>query len=303
MLPLWAQVAEPNKFADFIDQLARTPLSKVIIFVSVCTVLRIAIAPYLQGVPKHLRGGSGVRAAKFFNEALDALVYAGVFVFLLIRPYCIQAFKIPSGSMLDTLQINDFIVANKAIYRFTEPKHGDIIVFRPPKRAILDEKNFDSDGEVNVDYIKRCIGLPGDIVEIKNGDLYRNGQKVVEPYLKKTINNWLPEKAPCDFKLVKYKDQYWPVQTTADLVNAESLENGVAKDYQLNNSNEMELVRNLPPVPIPKGFLLMVGDNRSQSFDGRCWGLVPREDVIGRAEVIWMPMSRWRSVRDATDQK
>lgn len=291
MYPLWAQEAAPSKLADFIDQLARTPLSKVLIFVSVCTIIRIALAPYLNSVPKHLQSTGGFKTARFANEAMDAIVYAGVFVFLLIRPFAIQAFKIPSGSMLETLQINDFIVANKAIYRYTEPKHGDIIVFRPPARAILDKNQFDSDGDVNVDYIKRCIGLPGDVVEIRDGQLYRNNVPVKEPYLR--------EKPQLDFKLVNYKGRIMPCQISADWVNAESF--GMAQEFQLNDTVEMQNVRELPPAPVPSGFLLMMGDNRNGSFDGRGWGLVPRVDVIGRSEFIWMPFNRWRSTRDVKE--
>lgn len=80
-----------------------------------CTVIRVALAPYLAKVPRHLRSGA-YSAARFSNEFLDAVIYAGVFVFLVIRPFCVQAFRIPSESMVDTLLINDFIVANKAIY-------------------------------------------------------------------------------------------------------------------------------------------------------------------------------------------
>jgi signal peptidase I len=283
---LLAQEAAPNFLADKIDSLARTPLSQVLAFVGVCTIVRIFLYPYLQSVAAHKRTGA-YTAGRIVNEGCDALVYAGVFVFLIIRPYFIQAFKIPSGSMLETLQINDFIIANKAIYRYTEPKSGDIIVFRPPKDAVKPEQ-LDNDGQVNVDFIKRCIGLPGDLIEIRNGTLIRNSIPVTEPYIK--------EKPYFDFKLVKYHNEYWPVQMSADMVNAESL--GTAQRYWATSSEMMEELRALPAERIPKGYLLMIGDNRNGSFDGRCWGLVPRSDVIGRSEIIWLPISRWRSTRD-----
>lgn len=271
-------------WADVIDSLARTPLSKVVIFVAICTAIRLAVAPYLAKTVPHKRSGM-YTFAKYVNEALDAVVYAGVFVFLLIRPFCIQAFKIPSGSMLDTLQIDDFIVANKAIYRYSEPVDGDIVVFRPPKIAATKDQ-LDKDGEVNVDFIKRLIGSPGDVIEIKDGTLYRNGKPVIEKYIK--------DKPDYDFKIVNDNGTYKPLSISGESVNAD---NHTADFYRLNDFKSMDRLRKLPPAPIPKGMYLFMGDNRLNSFDGRAWGLVPREDIIGRSEFIWLPFSRWRITR------
>lgn len=271
-------------WADVIDSLARTPLSKVVIFVAICTAIRLAVAPYLAKTAVHKRAGL-YTFAKYVNEALDAVVYAGVFVFLLIRPFCIQAFKIPSGSMLDTLQIDDFIVANKAIYRYSEPVDGDIVVFRPPVIAATKDQ-LDKDGEVNVDFIKRLIGSPGDVIEIKDGTLYRNGKQVVEKYIK--------DKPDYDFKIVNDNGKYWPLSISGESVNAD---NHTADAYRLNDFKSMDKLRKLPPAAIPKGYYLFMGDNRLNSFDGRAWGLVPREDIIGRSEFIWLPFSRWRITR------
>lgn len=282
--------AQTSQLADFIDQLARTPLSRVVIFVAICTTLRIAMAPYLANTPVHKRSGP-FSFIKGVNEALDALVYAGVFVFLLIRPFAVQTFRIPSESMEKTLLVGDFIFANKAIYRYSEPQRGDIIVFRPPKRAVVDPHQFDGDGEVNVDYIKRCIGLPGDVVEIKDGVLFRNGKAIEEPYV--------PERPFFDFKLVKYEGKYIPLTITADMVNAGEYS---AKEYRIDDTTKMNEMRALPAEPVPQGFLLMMGDNRNHSFDGRGWGLLPREDVIGRSECIWLPLSRIGRTRQYAGQ-
>ena len=97
MWPLFAQVSEPGT-DSFIDKLARTPLSQVLYFVAACTVVRLGLYFYLKNVVPHQRHGAYV-PAKYLNEALDAVIYAGVFVFMLIRPFGVQAFKIPSGSM------------------------------------------------------------------------------------------------------------------------------------------------------------------------------------------------------------
>src|SRR5215212_6681823 len=91
-------------------------------------------------------------------------------VFGFVRPFVMEAFWIPSGSMIPTLEIGDRVLVNKFIYRFTEPERGDIIVFR-------------SVAEGGVDLIKRVVGLPGDKVELLHGQVYLNGQRQNEPYV------------------------------------------------------------------------------------------------------------------------
>jgi signal peptidase I len=304
---------EPSKFQQLFDQLARTPLSKVLAFVAVCSILRLAMHPVLIRTAAHRRTGF-YSIAKTFNEIFDAVVYAGVVVFMLIRPFAVQTFLIPSGSMLDTLQINDFIIANKAIYRYSEPQRGDIIVFKPPVEAV------DSD-QREIDFIKRLMGAPGDIVIVKDGVVFRNGVKLVEPYLNDE-NHYIRS----DWKLVHYEGSYKPwigkyipvflyderlgnyntntaraYAVGADLrdpnaVNRAQVTNGF-KPQDMLTPEEVKLARELaeaPPAKIPAGFYLMMGDNRNGSFDGRAWGLVPRENIVGRSEVIWWPMGRWQ---------
>ncbi len=293
MLHLLAQAPEPNKFADFVDKVARTPLSQVVYFVAACTAVRLLLFPFLMRTDPHKRGG-GYAAARILNETLDAVVYAGVFVFLLIRPFGIQAFKIPTGSMLNTLQINDFIVANKAIYRYTDPKFGDIVVFKPPKRGLLPGTSGD------VDYIKRCIGTPGDLIEIKAGVLYRNGEASPEKYIfyLDAYGHPIPENERTgtlsDFRLVEYEGKIWPLTINGELVNADGR---TAAEFQAISPDQMQTLLALPAVKVPPGQYLMMGDNRLNSFDGRAWGLVPREDIIGRSEFVWWPPSRWGATR------
>lgn len=283
-----------------IDKLARTPLSVVLMVVAGLTVLRLAMYfTVLKPVPVHYRSTSHA-TWNFINEVCDALIYAGVFVFLVIRPFVLQTFYIPSGSMVQTLQVNDMIIANKFIYRTSDPKHGDIVVFKPPKEALLPTTNPDSD------YIKRVIGIPGDVIEIKNNVVYRNGQKLEESYKHFTRRDerypndekyvdLSPEEASVmafyDFKLVQYKGEIWPVNVAgAGLVNAHGMP--VASRFEIADPIEMEKVRNLPAAKIPEGFYFCMGDNRNGSFDSRGWGLVPRRSIIGRAEVILIPFSR-----------
>ncbi len=331
MLFLFAQETptQSHGFRDVIDSLARTPLSQVVIFVVICSIIRLALYPYLTKTVPHLRTGL-YTAAKILNESLDAIIYAGVFVFMLIRPFLVQAFLIPSGSMIPTLLENDFIVANKAIYRYTDPQRLDIIVFRPPAYATTPDQR-DEKGEPKVDFIKRCTGIPGDLIEIHDGNLFRDGNQetdVHKHFTNGSINDlnqvsstgYMP-----NFKIVRYagpsyKDwqgKYIPVVTDPHgpgLPNYET--NGISSEYAvgdeptkscfpswshrpLTDSEQKvaEYLRDAPAERIPKGYYLMMGDNRDGSFDGRAWGLVPRDDIIGRSEAIWLPFNRWRITR------
>jgi signal peptidase I len=128
--------------------------------------------------------GSGAVAAKksMFREMMEALLVALALAFV-IRTFIVQAFKIPSGSMLETLQIGDHLLVNKFLYGLkwpfsdnyaiqgADPERGDIVVFRYPNNK-------------DIDYIKRIVGLPGDTIEIRNKQLFRNGQAVQENYIR-----------------------------------------------------------------------------------------------------------------------
>ncbi|CBE69308.1 MAG: signal peptidase I [Candidatus Methylomirabilis oxygeniifera] len=112
---------------------------------------------------------SGVKSEKsVFRQYAEAIIIA-IILALVIRSFVIQAFKIPSGSMLQTLQVGDHILVNKFLYWFTDPQHGDIIVFKYPQ----DEGR---------DFIKRVVALPGDKLEIREKQLYINDKPLTEPY-------------------------------------------------------------------------------------------------------------------------
>ncbi|PYI53005.1 signal peptidase I [Paenibacillus flagellatus] len=115
------------------------------------------------------------RAKAVLKEWLPPLVIA-VVLSLLIQTFVAQAVKVPSGSMLPNIRINDRLIVLK-LKAFTEYKHGDIVVF-----------NHAAEGRDEVRYVKRLIGLPGDTIEVKDGALYRNGQKADEPYLTVKMN-------------------------------------------------------------------------------------------------------------------
>ncbi|CAN5388537.1 hypothetical protein BH11ARM1_BH11ARM1_10650 [soil metagenome] len=312
--------AQPRTTADIINDLARTPLSQVVIFITVLTVLRLLMYPKLMKTPVHMRSGAfGI--FRVGNEIADAFIYAGAFVFLLIRPFAIQTFRIPSGSMWPTLYVNDFIVANKAIYRYTDPQFGDVVVFRPPSAAASPDQ-IDSNGEVKVDFIKRLVGVPGDVIEVKKGVLYRNGEPVADRFkhfsdtVPGTNNeqftlkdaNEVAQMNLTSFKFVKYQGKLWPLDYSRmdsnpgdDHLSAEHINDGygfpIAPDYAISDAAVAQQLVNEKPEKIPPGYYFMMGDNRNNSFDGRGWGLVPRASIIGRSEFIWLPLPRWQVTR------
>lgn len=322
---VWRVLLEANKngMRSVVDGLARTPLGNVVGFLAVLSVLRVAIYPYLMRLPADRRGGE-FALGKTVNEFLDALVYAGIFVFMIIRPFGVQAFLIPSGSMWPTLHINDFIVANKAVYRYTDPKDNDVVVFRPPKRAVYPNQ-LDTHGDVNVDFIKRLIGSPGEVVELRKGILYRDGRPDTTDAAHRHYSDCtdtltsgecldftdMPaaEQATmtkASFKLVKYKGQVIPLNYTDTdansgspivLPNEKNASYQVAKEYEIDDPAVQRQLISEPPQPVPTGMYFFMGDNRNGSFDSRGWGLVPRDAIIGRAEFIWFPLTRLSRVR------
>jgi len=112
-------------------------------------------------------------ARAFMVELLDSGLIAFVLVFLLIRPFVVQAFYIPSRSMVPSLLDGDRILVNKFVYRLNPPERGDIIVFDAPEQAL--------DGDTKKDFVKRLIGLSGDEIEVVRGiGVYVNGQQLVD---------------------------------------------------------------------------------------------------------------------------
>ena len=302
---LFAQAVPPNGAIYWVDKIARTSLSHILIFAAALTFVRVVCLPYLRNTPAHRRTG-GFATVRFLNETCDALIYAAIVVFMLVRPFGIQTFHIPTGSMLETLHERDFIVANKLIYRYTEPQIGDIVVFHPPPSAFLP-------GDEETDYIKRLVGRPGDLIEMKDMVLYRNGKPVDEPYLfyhdpsggdgYSTAFTPLPKErwkellfTTLDFKLVDVGGKVLPLLYKGRTANIEFLRHSLP-DPNVNADPWVDL----PAARIPDGYYLMMGDHRNGSSDGRFWGLVPRENIIGRSEIIMLPpgrIGRTRSVRN-----
>ncbi len=191
-------------------------------------------------------------------EIVDSLLVAVLLVFLILRPFVVQAFYIPSGSMIPTLEINDRILVNKFIYFFVPPHRGDIVVFVSPPQADLEQKDF----------IKRVVGLEGDRLAVRDGYLWRNGEKVVEPYLADPMLYTFP--GPPDLGSVTNGGNF--VYRTRSF------------EFEITNGEYV----------VPPGHIFVMGDNRNLSNDGHVWGPLPRQNVLGKAFCIFFPPGRVR---------
>jgi len=192
-----------------------------------------------------------------------------------LRGFIAEPFRIPSGSMLPTLEIGDFILVNKFSYgirlpilhkkivELNEPKRGDIVVFRHPP---LDK----------ISYIKRMVGLPGDLIEHRGNDLIVNGEPVVT----------VPEGDYLPFgerRSLSLNNQTIATDTSAigGELTGEVVEYSVLfNNNRANNTRKGEL-------RVPPGHYFVMGDNRDNSSDSRVWGLVPDENIIGKAFFVW----------------
>lgn len=144
--------------------------------------------------PSKKTGGSG------WLEFPLILIIAFALVFLFIRPYVVEAFYIPSESMVPTLEVGDRVLVNKFIYRFTEPDRRDVIVFKTPEGVdnSVDGNpiarligRFQGKRDERQDLIKRVVGVPGDTIAVRNGNLFVNGERQNESYL----NEELPDQS------------------------------------------------------------------------------------------------------------
>jgi signal peptidase I len=217
----------------------------------------------------------------------SASFFPVILVVFLLRSFVVEPFKIPSGSMIPTLLVGDFILVNKFDYGlrlpvwnkkivpFKNPQRGDIVVFRYPK-------------DESVDYIKRVIGLPGDTVAYENKRLTINGQPVDETAMPDFF----------DEEQVAYSKQF---EENLDgrknaILNTPAVPPYIlgAEDYPFKQNcsyNSEGIV-----CKVPAGHYFMMGDNRDNSADSRYWGFVPDKNIVGRAFFIWMNFSSLKRI-------
>ena len=184
-------------------------------------------------------------------------------IVLFLRSFLAEPFRIPSGSMLPTLLIGDYILVNKyeygirlpitktKIFNISEPKRGDVIVFRYP-------------GNEDINFIKRVIGIPGDKIKYYNKQLYVNG--VIYKKSKQETHEYLSVFGRQELEIFT--------------------ENDNQKIYNILNDNMSPV--NDDEFFVPENKYFVMGDNRDHSSDSRYWGFVPEKNLVGEAFLIWM---------------
>jgi signal peptidase I len=189
---------------------------------------------------------------------------AGAFtVWLLISSFLVQGYRIPSPSMEGTLLPGDWLFVTKALYgadvplldrrlpALREPRHGDIVVFHSVEEELT--------------VVKRVIGLPGDTLSMRDGQVIRNGASLAEPYV--TAPAALRSESP----EVRARMRHWQLPHLAGTAPAE---------YQPD-------LYQWGPIVVPSDSLFVMGDNRDLSYDGRYWGFLPRRNIRGAPLIIY----------------
>jgi signal peptidase I len=209
----------------------------------------------------------------WIREWAEFLVTLAIMVFF-IRATTIEAFRIPTGSMEDTLLVGDFLLVNKFIYGirtpdwigipFTKigfsipskrlaalrrPQQGDVVVFRYPRQP-------------SVNYVKRCVAVGGQTVEIRNKQVYVDGVPFENPPLSKFTNRRIIPQGVREREIFSPDDKPW------------------------NRDN-------YGPLKVPKDCYFMMGDNRDNSADSRYWGFLPEDLVVGKALVIYFSWNKY----------
>ncbi len=201
--------------------------------------------------------GGGFLAAlwDWTRSILVALV-----LFVVVRTFLVDAFKIPTGSMENTLLVGDFLLVNKAVYGaeipgtdlklppLAEPDRGDVVVFHPPH-------------EPRKNYVKRVVGLPGDTLEMRDKGVWLNGALLDEPYAR-----YIDRQGDA-----VHPDMNW---------QSNHLIAGPKRGYHPTRDN-------WGPIVVPAGNYFVLGDNRDNSEDSRYWGFVPRESIRGRPWFVY----------------
>ncbi|HEX6926385.1 MAG TPA: signal peptidase I [Longimicrobiaceae bacterium] len=194
-------------------------------------------------------------------------VSTAILLFLIIRTFIVEAFKIPTGSMENTLLVGDFLLVNKAAYGaeipitgtripgYTEPKRQDVVVFLPPH-------------DPTKNYVKRIVGLPGDTLEMRDKVLFVNGEPLIEPY-------------------VRHRDPFTDPADARMRWQADYLVEGKVrrKDYRPTRDN-------WGPIVVPPGKYFALGDNRDHSEDSRYWGFLSAESIRGRPMFVYYSFAR-----------
>jgi len=218
---------------------------------------------------------SSTKSEGGLGETIRVIIHA-LLIAVVIRTFLFQPFNIPSGSMKATLLVGDYLFVSKYSYGYShysipfspplfsgrilgsQPARGDVIVFRPPN-------------DTSTDFIKRLIGMPGDRIQMKEGLLYIND----EPVKRERLSDMTGEPV-CGQSAETARVKRWK----------ETLPNGISyESLDCVDSSGFPDTTNV--YQVPEGNFFMMGDNRDESSDSRVWGVVPFENLVGRAQVIF----------------
>jgi signal peptidase I len=178
-----------------------------------------------------------------------AIVAVAVLAALAVQAWLVKPYRIPSESMADTLRPGDRVLVNRMVYRLHDPGRGDVVVFRYPH-------------DPGVVFIKRVVGLPGDVLEVRDGRLYVNGRRADESFVRRTGGRADPTVAQAPIAGTTLHDPW-----------------SLAEPYR-----------------VPAGRYFVMGDNRTDSDDSRAWGTVPRAAIVGEGLATYWPLSRLRTL-------
>ncbi|MBI1174779.1 MAG: signal peptidase I [Sideroxydans sp.] len=204
----------------------------------------------------------------------------------LLRSFLVEPFKIPSGSMIPTLMVGDFILVNKYTYgirlpvidkkiiEVSSPQRGDVMVFRYPENP-------------SVDFIKRVVGLPGDVVEYRNKQLYING--VAQQQHNDGEYNYV--ESGLHFVHTERYSENLHGHVHPILINPDTPSMRLDAVAEFPHKDSCSYTEDEVKCTVPPGNYMMFGDNRDNSRDSRYWGFVPDSMIVGKAFAVWMNFS------------
>jgi len=215
-----------------------------------------------------------LRAFNRWTKGWAGSIAVAVGIWIVLRSYLIEAFRIPSASMENTLLVGDFLFVNKAIYGgelelpltgirccrvpgYAEPQRDGIVVFRSVE-----------DSTPNLNIVKRVIGGPTDTLQMTHDTVYRNGKRLDEPYA---------------LHLGSHTDD--PLQLRK--IRALQLPYYVGRD----TTRYHPTTHDWGPIAIPPGHFWVMGDNRDESYDSRFWGFLPRAHIVGKPLIIYLSVA------------